>query len=183
MTRDRPSLSPRWLWLGTNALWIVVPVIALLVSGVGTTSDTDFLLWQGPFVGLCIFLVRYAQWQERRNETSAERASREAAKEPETWLRLGRNALWIVVPLIPLLVSMWTTSEFAHNLLLIPTLVGVGVIMFKFLEWGKKLWSMRVDSAGTTLGESILVVLAVLVTWAVGFGVVYVVVHFVVKYW
>ena len=124
MTRDRP-----WLWVGRNALWIVVPLIPLLVFGRGMTSETA-PLWYGPFVGLGVFLVRYALWQERRNETPAERASREA------------NA-----------------------------------------EGGMKLWSMKVDSAGTTLGESVAILVQMAIGLVLAVGVVYVVLHFVVKYW
>ena len=129
MTRDRPLLWPGWLWLGRNALWIVVPLIALLVFGRGMTSETA-PLWLGPFVGLGVFWVKYIVWHERRHETAAERASREA------------NA-----------------------------------------EGGMKLWSMKVDSAGTTLGESVAILVQMAIGLVLAIGVVYVVLHFVVKYW
>jgi len=93
------------------------------------TSETA-PLWYGPFVGLGVFLVRYALWQERRHETPAERASREA------------NA-----------------------------------------EGGMKLWSMKVDSAGTTLGVSVAILVQMAIGLVLAIGVVYVVLHFVVKYW
>ena len=97
------------------------------------------------------------------------------------WLRLGRNALWIAVPLIASLVlGRWTTSELASDLLWLPTLVGTGVIMFKFLRWnafrprGQSVsnWEASVGVVLLSFGQIVLAV-----------GVVYVVLHFVVKYW
>ena len=123
MTGDRP-----WLWLGRNALWIVVPLIPLLVFARGTTSESGYsLLWLGPFVGLGVVWVKYLLWRERRYETPAERASREAAKELERWRAPGQR------------VPNWVAS--------------VLVVLL-------------------SLGQFVLVV-----------GIVYVVLHFVVKFW
>jgi len=46
-----------------------------------------------------------------------------------------------------------------------------------------KLWSMKVDSAGTTLGESVGILVQMAIGLVLAVGVVYVVLHFVVKYW
>ena len=122
MTHDR------WLWLGRNALWIVVPIVALLVFGRGTTSEPAYsILWLGPFVGLGVVWVKYLLWRERRYPTPAEQASREAARELEQWRPPGQS------------VSDWEA------------LVGVALL---------------------ALGQIVLAV-----------GVIYVVLHFVVKYW
>ena len=124
----------------------------------------------------------------------------------DPWLRLGRNALWIVVPLIASFVfGRRTTSELASNLLWLGPVLGFGVILFKILVWnarrphGQRVpnvttqtpWWKYEPMAGPPLrmpsregvGVGITVLLEMLFYFATFIGAAYVVIHFIAKYW